>query len=114
MREIFYRKTKKEKKVTKKQAFNELIQHISCFHQWNNTYTLRLKEVLFIEDYDPFSAKELNSLTVGKQCQCPIRTGLINWVNNNEVGQCLCSNLNFPSQQDICDKGPVLAKEIFK
>ena len=78
MREIFIQKINKEKNITRRKAFNELIKQVECFHQWNKFYTLRLKEVLFIDDYDPFSALELNNLTIGKECPCPIHTGLIN------------------------------------
>ena len=112
MREIFIQKINKEKNITKRKAFNELVKQVECFHQWNNFYTLRLKEVLFVDDYDPFSAQELNNLTIGKECPCPIRTGLINWIEGSKRGHCSCSNLNFPSQQEICENGSILVKNI--
>ena len=112
MREIFYQKINKEKSITKRKAFNELVKQVECFHQWNDFYTLRLKEVLFVDDYDPFSAKELNNLTIGKECPCPIRTGLINWIEGTSKGHCSCSNLKFPSQQEICENGSILAKNL--
>ena len=113
MREIFIQKINKEKNITRRKAFNELVKQVECFHQWNNFYTLRLKEVLFVDDYDPFSAKELNNLTLGKECPCPIRTSLINWIASSNTGKCSCSNLNFPSQQEICTKGAALVANIF-
>ncbi len=112
IREVFNIKFKKGKKISRKKAFINLIDHIQCFYQWNEVYTLRLKEILFVDDYDPFSAKELNNLSIGKECPCPIRTGLINWISGNQIGECSCSNLSFPSQQEICDKGLELAKEV--
>ncbi len=112
MREIFYQKINKEKSITKRKAFNELVKQVEYFHQWNDFYTLRLKEILFVDDYDPFSAKELNNLTIGKECPCPIRTGLINWIEGTNKGHCSCSNLKFPSQQEICENGSILAKNI--
>ena len=112
MREVFIQKINKEKNITRRKAFNELVKQVECFHQWNNFYTLRLKEVLFVDDYDPFSAQELNNLTIGKECPCPIRTGLINWIEGSKTGHCSCSNLNFPSQQEICENGSILVKNI--
>ena len=53
-------------------------------------------------------AKELNKLTLGIECPCPILTGQVNWINGNNTDQCSCCNLNFPSQQEICDKGAKL------
>ncbi len=112
MREIFNQKINKDKNITRRKAFKELIKQVECFHQWNDFYTLRLKEVLFVDDYDPFSAKELNDLTIGKECPCPIRTGLINWIEGTTKGHCSCSNLKFPSQQEICEYGSILVKNI--
>ena len=95
-----------------KDAWNDLITHIQCFDQWNDTYTFRLKDSLFIEHGDPLSHNEMNLLTKGKECPCPIRTGLINWINNANQGQCCCSDKSFPSQQTICEKGSALIKDI--
>ncbi len=110
MREVFNQKIRKSQNINRKKAFDELVKQIDCFHQWDQFYTMRLKEVLFLDDFDPFSAKELNHLTLGKECPCPIRTGLINWINGSKKGQCSCSNRTFPSQQQICENGSVLAK----
>ena len=113
IRAIFNQKLKKDATLIRKQEFIDLIKHISCFHQWSQIYTLRLKEVLFTDDYEPFTAYELNNLTLGKECPCPIRTGLINWIEGNIIGHCSCSNINFPSQQEICEKGSTLVENIF-
>ncbi len=105
MRELFKVVSNYREPTRKKEAWDQLLSHIACFDQWNDLYTLRLKEVLMMDDGDPWTAKELNNLTTGKACPCPIRTGLINWVNKQEKGQCSCDNDQFPSQQEICDKG---------
>ena len=97
----------------RKDAFEELNTHIKCFSQWNKFYSLRLKEVLFIDDYDAFSSSELNQLSQGKVCSSPIRTGIINWISGAEKGEeCSCADLNFPSIQEICEKGAVLVPSI--
>ena len=49
---------------------------------------------------DPWTGKELNDLADDK-CNCPIRKALIDW-----TGQ-----VDFPSQQEICDKGNLLLLE---
>tara|TARA_B100001250_G_C19615030_1_gene706761 strand:- start:265 stop:858 length:594 start_codon:yes stop_codon:yes gene_type:complete len=82
----------------KKKAFSELLEHITTYQELNDMYSLRLKEVILIEDSDPFTAKELNDLSHGDKCKCPIRFGLINWTGK----------ANIPSQQEICDKGAAL------
>ena len=110
---VFREEAKKKQYKSTMDAWDDLIAHIDCFDQWNDIYTLRLKEALFIKDGDLLTADEMNTLTKGKICPCPIRTGLINWVNNFKKGECSCSNDNFPSQQTICDKGPKLLEELY-
>ena len=110
---IFEKELKKKKYKSIKDGWNDLISHINCFDQWNDIYTLRLKESLFIEHGDPLSSDEMNLLTKGKECPCPIRTGLINWINNANQGQCCCSDKSFPSQQTICEKGSKLLEELY-
>ena len=110
---VFREEAKKKQYKSSMDAWNDLIDHIDCFDQWNDTYTLRLKEVLFINNGDLLTSDEMNSLTKGKICPCPIRTGLINWINNVKKGECSCSNENFPSQQTICDKGSKLLEELY-
>ena len=113
MRSVFYKQMENIKIKNRSTAFKELLDHVTCFHQWDKLYTLRLKEVLFIDDYEPFTSTELNHLTTGKECPCPIRTGIINWINNGEKGQCSCKNNSFPSQQDICNSGQKLVANLF-
>jgi len=57
-----------------------------------------------IEHGQPLSSDEMNLLTKGKEYPFSIRTGLINWINIADQGQCCCSDKGFPSQQDICEK----------
>ncbi len=97
---------------SKKSAWDDFLPHVTSFDQWNNFHTLRLQEVLFIEDGEPLTAQELNALTKGKECPCPIRTGFINWISQNKKGVCSCSDLNFPSQQEICNEGVKLLDRI--
>ncbi len=108
---VFHEEVKRKKYKSKKDAWNDFIAHIDCFDQWNDLYTLRLKEVLFIKDGDPLTSDEMNSLTKGKICPSPIRTGLINWINNGEKGCCNCSDETIPLQQTICEKGSKLLDE---
>ncbi len=110
---IFQEETKRKKYQSSKDAWNDLIGYIDCFDQWNEFYTLRLKEVLFISNGDFLTSDEMNSLTNGKICPCPIRTGLIRWINDLEKGKCSCSDSSFPSQQAICNKGPKLLEELY-
>ncbi|WP_269623241.1 hypothetical protein [Prochlorococcus marinus] len=113
VRAAFYCQMKKLGITNRTEAFNQLLNHIKCFHQWNQVYSLRLKEVLFIDDYLPFTSAEFNDLSTGKQCPCPIRTGLVNWIEGLDEGQCSCENDNFPTQQEICNKGEKVLAEIF-
>ena len=96
-----------------KEAWNDFINHINCFEQWNETCSFRLKESLFIEHSDPLSSDEINHLKRGEICPYPIRTGIINWINNSAKGKCCCSDKDFPSQQQICEKGLILVEEIY-
>ena len=114
----FFKAIFKEEMIRKqyespKDAWNELIANISCFDQWNDTFTLRLKEILFIDHGDPLTSDELNMLTNGKTCPCPIRSGLINWINNSEEGTCACEDQRFPSIRTICQKGSKSVEEIY-
>ncbi len=113
LKSIFEEYVSKKKFASKKEAFNQLLSHIACFSEWNQLYSLRLKEVLFIKDYDPFSISEMNSLTAFKKCHSPIRTALITWTKERSPGQCYCKDIDFPSLQEICDKGPILVNNLF-
>ena len=44
------------------EAFNELLTHIETSKQWNDIYTMRLKEVLLDVSATPFKAEELNDM----------------------------------------------------
>tara|TARA_B100000700_G_scaffold140413_1_gene156417 strand:- start:3221 stop:3838 length:618 start_codon:yes stop_codon:yes gene_type:complete len=96
-----------------KEAWNDFINHINCFEQWDETCSFRLKESLFIEHGDPLTSAEINHLAEGEICPQPIRTGIINWINNSDRGKCCCSVKDFPSQQQICEKGSMLLKDIY-
>ena len=109
---VFKRELRKKQYKSIKIAWNDLIGHIKCFDQWSDTYTMRLKETLFIDHGDPLSVDEMNLLTKGSKCPCPIRTGLINWINNSDEDTCCCSNKTFPSLQTICEKGSSLANDL--
>ncbi len=110
---IFRKELRKKNYKSASDGWNDLISHINCFDQWNDMYTYKLKESLFFEHGDPLTSDEMNLLTKGKECPCPIRTGLINWINNKSYGQCCCSDKIFPSQQTICEKGAHLIKELY-
>ena len=96
-----------------KEAWNDFINHINCFDQWDERCSFRLKESLFIEHGDPLSSDEINYLKEGEICPDPIRTGIINWINNSGKGECCCADKNFPSQQTIFQKGSMLVEEIY-
>ena len=83
-------------------CWQDFIPLVEKFSQWNNFYTLRLKEVMLIEVPDPWTADELNELCLGNKCPCPIYSALKEWSG--------C--FNFPSQQVICDKGSDLVNSI--
>ena len=110
---IFKKELKRKGYKSSKEAWNDFITHINCFDQWNEICSFRLKESLFIEHGDPLSSDEINHLKTGEICPHPIRTGIINWINNSAKGQCCCSDKNFPSQQTIFEKGSILVDDIY-
>ncbi len=110
---IFEKEVERKEYKSIKNAWNDLIRHISCFDQWSDIYTFRLKESLFIDHADPLSSEEINLLTKGQECPCPIRTGLINWIKSGAQGKCCCSDKSFPSQEVICEKGSILLKDMY-
>ena len=79
---VFSKELKRKGYRSMKEAWNDLINHINCFEQWNETCSFRLKESLFIEHADPLTSEEINHLKAGQVCPQPIRTGIINWINN--------------------------------
>ena len=110
---IFRKELKRKGYKSIKEAWNDFINHINCFEQWDEICSFRLKESLFIEHADPLTIDEINHLKDGKICPQPIRTGLINWKNNSARGECCCSDKDFPSQQQICEKGSILVEDIY-
>ena len=110
---VFKKELKRKGYKSIKEAWNDFINHINCFEQWNETCSFRLKESLFFEHGDPLTSDEINHLKDGEICPQPIRTGIINWINNSAKGECCCTNKEFPSQQAICEKGLILVDEIY-
>ena len=110
---VFRKESKRKDYRSIKEAWNDFITHINCFDQWDERCSLRLKESLFFEHGDLLSSDEINNLKEGKICPDPIRTGIINWMNNSAKGTCCCADKKFPSQQAICEKGAKLVKEIY-
>ena len=110
---IFLKELKRKGYKSMKEAWNDFINHINCFDQWNEICSFRLKESIFIEHGDPLTSEEINHLKEGEICPQPIRTGIINWINNSNRGECCCSDKEFPSQQQICEKGSKLVEDIY-
>ena len=110
---VFKKELKRKGYKSIKEAWNDFINHINCFEQWDETCSFRLKESLFFEHGDPLTSDEINHLKDGEICPQPIRTGIINWINNSAKGHCCCSVKDFPSQQQICEKGTMLIKDIY-
>ena len=109
---VFSKELKRKGYRSIKEAWNDFINHINCFEQWDEICSFRLKESLFIEHADPLTGDEINGLSNGPICPQPIRTGIINWINNSEKGECCCSVGNFPTQQQIFEKGSILVEDI--
>ena len=110
---VFRKEVQRKGYRSMKEAWNDFINHINCFDQWDERCSFRLKESLFIEHGDPLSSDEINYLKEGEKCPHPIRTGIINWINNSAQGKCCCLHKTFPSQQKICEKGSILVEEIY-
>ena len=110
---IFTKELNRKGYISIKEAWNDFINHINCFEQWDETCSFRLKESLFIEHGDPLTSDEINHLRKGEICPQPIRTGIINWINNSDSGVCCCSNNDFPSEKQICEKGSLLVDELY-
>ena len=110
---VFRKEIKRKGYRSMKEAWNDFINHINCFEQWDETCSFRLKESLFIEHADPLTSEEINHLKEGDVCPQPIRTGIINWINNSDKGECCCSDKEFPSQEQICEKGSKLVEDIY-
>ena len=110
---IFKKEVKRKQYNSPTDAWHDLVSHLNCFDKWNERCSLRLKEILFIDHGDALNSDEMNSLKESEMCPSPIRTGIINWINNSEKGQCCCSNINFPSEKLIREKGARVISDIY-
>ena len=109
---IFKKEVKRKQYNSPADAWHDLVSHLNCFDKWNERCSLRLKEILFIDHGDALNSDEMNSLKESEMCPSPIRTGIINWINNSEKGQCCCSNSNFPSEKLIREKGALVISDL--
>ncbi len=109
---IFKKELKRKQYNSPTDAWHDFVSHLNCFDKWDEKCSLRLKEILFIDHGDALNSDEMNSLKGSEMCPSPIRTGIINWINNSERGQCCCSNSNFPSEKLIREKGARLVSEL--
>ena len=76
-------------------AYDDFFSHIKVDFQLFESFSDRLKEIMLNDTPNPWTENELNNLVGEDKCKCPIRKGLINWTRK----------FDFPSQQEICDKG---------
>ena len=102
MREVFVRTVKEKGFSSNLEAFSDFSQYLQDYENWNEASTMRLREVMLMENPEPWTGNELNDLSSGDKCNCPIRFGLIEWTGK----------YNIPSQQEICDKGAELLNRI--
>ncbi len=102
MRAIFQKMRVKTIFKNDMDAFKNLLYHIETSKQWNDIYTMRLKEVLLDVSATPFKAEELNDLTKSRDCECPIYLGLKEWTGCAE----------YPNQDLICNLGGSLVSLI--
>ena len=110
---IFKKESERKGYRSTQAAWDDFINHLSCFNQWDEKFSFRLKESLLIDHSDPLNSDEIESLKKGDVCPYPIRTGIINWINNSAKGKCCCSDLNFPSQETIYQKGSLLVEDLY-
>ena len=102
MKGLFEKVIKQRDYKSSKAAWLDFIPLVEKYNQWNKFYTLRLKEILLIEEPDPWTDDELNELCYGNKCPCPIYSGLKEWTGAKQ----------FPTQQNICDRGDQLIESI--
>ena len=95
MKAVFQKMRVKKMFKNDMDAFNKLLCHIKTSKQWNDIYTMRLKEVLLDVSATPFTAEELNDITKDRECECPIYIGLKEWTGCVE----------YPTQDLICNLG---------
>ena len=98
MRAVFDKELEKRNYDDKYEAFDDFLQSVQVFDALNKSFSDRLKEIMLSDKPSPFTGRELNDLTGEDKCNCSIRKGLIHWTGKIE----------FPSQQEICDKGEEL------
>ena len=98
MRGVFYKELQKRNFDNKSEAFEDFLQSLQVYDELNKSFSDRLKEIMLSDKPSPWTGEELNELTGKDKCNCVIRKGLINWTGKTE----------FPSQQEICDKGEEL------
>ncbi len=102
MKTLFQRVCDDKYSKNKNIAWIEFIDKVQRFEQWDDQYVKRLKAILINNEFEPWKEEELNKLTMNKNCQCPIYAGLWSWSSCEE----------FPSQQEICDKGEFLVPKL--
>ncbi len=102
MRGVFYKELEKRNFDNKSVAFDDFLESVQAYDQLDNSFSVRLREILLSDNPNPWTGKELNELTGDDKCNCSIRKGLINWTG---IKGC-------PSQQEICDKGEALLSMI--
>ena len=95
MRGVFYKELEKRNFNDKYVAFDDFLQSVKGFKKLKESFLERLKEIMLSDKHTPWTGRELNELTGNDKCDCSIRKGLIDWTGMRE----------FPSQQEICDKG---------
>ena len=95
MRAVFNKELEIRKYEDKYEAFDDLLQSVQIYDGLNKSISGRLKEIMLSDKASPWTGRELNELTGEDKCNCSIRKGLIHWTGKTE----------YPSQQEICDKG---------
>ena len=95
MRGVFKQEVIKKNYENNSDAFKDLYEHIKKYEQLSQFFIDRLEEILTSDIPAPWTGSELNELTGSRKCNCSIRKGLIDWAGI----------IDFPSQQEICDKG---------
>ena len=95
IRGVFYKQLEKRNFQNKSEAFDDFMNSIREVSELNESFSVRLKEIILSERPTPWTGKELIELTSNDKGNCPIRKALVNWTRV----------IKFPSQQEICDKG---------
>ena len=98
MRAVFDKELEKRNYDNKSEAFDAFFKSVQVYDGLNKSFSDRLKEIMLSDKSSPWTARELNELTGEDKCNCSIRKGLIRWTGKTE----------YPSQQEICDKGAEL------